>query len=326
MITGGEPQNTFGEVLGPVFARLRELEARQDILSAAVLMTQPWLDVPSLGWSAMVFTDGNSELARMSADELAEMCWSRREKMRVEYYDAEGAIARALAVKGKPVIIADGADATNSGACGDSTNLLRELVGKTIPDCALTIIVDPEAVAHARAAGKGGPFEFAVGGKRDHVFSRPLPVRGEVVSLKPAKYILSGHLGDNLPINMGLAATVRVGDVIVLLVEFAGPGSSPMMYRCVGLEPKEFKIVVVKSPAGFRAEYEPFTAEIILTDCPGCASPRFSELPYRNISRPLWPLDDIADRRSVEWARLAGQVSPDSTNRLGDSGAARKRT
>lgn len=302
MITGGEPQSTAGDVLGPIFARLRQLESRNDILSAAVLMTQPWLDVPRLGWTAMVFTDGDASLAADLTDELAEMCWSRRERLRVEYCGADEAVSRALSVSGKPVIIADGADATNSGACGDSTHLLRALTAREVPGAALTIVVDREAVAHARAVGAGAVFAFPVGGKLDHIFSRPLPLTGEVVSLQSARYILSGHLGDNLPVDMGLSAAVRIGDVTVLLVEFGGPGSSPMMYRCVGLEPEDFKIVVVKSPAGFRAEYEPFAAEIILTDCPGCASPHFAELPYRNMNRPLWPLDDIADRHDVEWA------------------------
>ena len=75
-----------------------------------------------------------------------------------------------------------------------------------------------------------------------------------------------------------------------------------MMYRCVGLEPRDFKIVVVKSPAGFRAAFEPFAAAVILSDCPGCASPHYAELLYRKIDRPLWPIDQIDDRRSVIWA------------------------
>ena len=126
-------------------------------------------------------------------------------------------------------------------------------------------MVDPKAVAHAKSVGPGGMFEFAVGGKRDHIFSRPLAVTGKVISLQPARYLLCGHMGNKLPIDMGLSATVCIGDVTLLLVEYPGPGSSPMMYRCVGLEPKNFKIVIVKSPAGFRAEFEPFAADIILS-------------------------------------------------------------
>jgi len=302
MLTTGEVTNTDGPVLGSVFGRLRELESRPEVLAASVLMVQPWLDVPHVGWTVAIFTDGRAELGRRLAEELAEMCWQRREQMKFEFLGAEASVTEALNFPGKPVIIADGADATNSGAAGDSVHLLEEMLKRDIPEGALTIMVDAEAVAHAKAVGVGGTFRLAVGGKRDNVFSRPLPVTGEVLFLKHANYILSGHCGDNLPIDMGDSAAVRIGDVMLLLVEKPGPGSTPMMYRCVGLEPKDFKIVVVKSPAGFRAEFEPFAAGIVLSACPGCASARLAEMPYGNINRPLWPVDKIDDWRTVEWA------------------------
>jgi len=303
MISVAEAQNSFQPPMAAVYERARELEDAPDVLSAAVLMTQSWLDVPGLGWSAMVATNGAPDAARDLAEELAGMCWQRRRALTVEHLSARESIDAALACPGKPVVIADGADATNSGAGGDSVHLLEEMLKRRIPDGALTIMVDPEAVACARAAGRGGRFSFAVGGKRDNVFSQPLPVTGEVRDVRPARYMLTGHGATNLSVDMGMSAAVRTGDVTLLLVERPGPGSTPLMYRCVGLEPKDHKIVIVKSPAGFRAEFEPFATKIILSDCPGCASPHYKRLPYTQINRPLCPLDPIEDRREAPWAK-----------------------
>lgn len=301
MLVSGEANATTSSTLAPVFKCVRELESREEILSSAILMSQPLIDTDGLGWTVMIFTDDQAQLGGEKANELAEMCWDRHEQLRSEFLDASESVLEALAFNGKPVIIADGADATNSGACGDSTYLLREMIKQPIADGALTIMVDPEAVGYARTVGVSGAFRFAVGGKRDNVFSKPLSVSGKVLSLQRARYVLSGHLGDNLRIDMGNAAVVKINDVTLLLVERSGPGSSPMMYRCVGLEPKDYKMVVVKSPAGFRAEFEPFAAKIILSACPGCASANLEELPYKNLSRPVWPLDEIDDWRSVDW-------------------------
>jgi len=302
MLATGEVMDTTGPVLAPLFRQVREIEAQADVLSAAVLMTNCHLDMPDLGWTTIVCTDDKPDMARRLAEELATTCWLRREELVAgNLLGAKESVAAALACEGKPIVIADGADATNSGACGDSVHLLQELVETSVPDGALTVMIDPQAVAHATTIGVGAGFEFAVGGKRDSVFSKPLPVTGQVISVQPLQYVLSGHLGQNTPVDMGASATVTTGDVTLLLVERTGPGSSPTMYRCVGLEPKDYKIVVVKSPAGFRAEYEPFAAGIILSACPGCASPRLDRMPYRNLGRPVWPLDTPTDRRNVEW-------------------------
>jgi microcystin degradation protein MlrC len=306
MISIAEAQSTALDPLKPIYERVVSLEQEPGVLSSAVLMTQGWLDLPGLGWSTLVVTDGDEERAGRIADELADACWAVRERLTEDFLSARESVDAAIAHRGAPVVIADGADATNSGAGGDSVHLLEEFLTRDIPGGALTIMVDREAVAEAMRVGEGGAFRFAVGGKRDRIFSKPLPVSGKVERIAPARYVLSGHGGHNLPVDMGRSAVVRLRDVTLLLVESPGPGSTPLMYRCVGLEPRAYKIVVVKSPAGFRAEYGPLASLIILADCPGCASPRYERLPYRRISRPLWPLDEIPDWRRVPWMDSGG--------------------
>ncbi len=307
MITGGELQSTFVPPLAPIFEQVVAAENRPEVLSAGILMTQAYLDVPALGWAAMIVTDNRADLGEPLADGLAAQCWPVREQLVMNFLDAPACLDRALQCQGQPAVIADGADATNSGAGGDSIHLLKEMISRRIPGGALTIMVDPQAVAHAQLAGVGGVFAFAVGGKRDRVFSQPMMITGQVAALHDqAGYVLTGHGGNNLKIDMGRAAVIRVADVTLLLVEKPGPGSTPLMYRCVGLEPKNFKVVIVKSPQGFRAEFGPFAADIILSDCPGCASSRFDRLPYRIINRPLWPLDPIDDWSKVAWIRRPG--------------------
>ena len=224
-----------------------------------------------------VITDGTPAAAKEAALELAETVWSRREETRVEMYTAQESVDQALACPGRPVVIADGADATNSGAPGDSTHLLGELMKSEIPEGALTIMVDPRAVLHARNAGTGGFFDADAGGRRDSVFSRPLRVRAPWFVSDRSATCFPGTAGRISP-SIWEKARPCAGDVTILFVEHPGPGSTPMMYRCAGLEPADFKIVIVKSPAGFRAEFEPFAAGIVLSDCPGCASPHYEKL------------------------------------------------
>ena len=43
----------------------------------------------------------------------------------------------------------------------------------------------------------------------------------------------------------------------------------PELFRSQGIEPLRMKIVIVKSPNGFREAYEPFAKAVFLVDTPG---------------------------------------------------------
>jgi microcystin degradation protein MlrC len=58
------------------------------------------------------------------------------------------------------------------------------------------------------------------------------------------------------------------------------------------IRPKDTKIVVVKSPVGFRASYEPFAKAIFILDTPGASPSNLERLEFRKAPRPLFPLDE----------------------------------
>jgi microcystin degradation protein MlrC len=220
----------------------------------------------------------------------------------VERHSPTDVVAKSLAHGGHPIVISDAADATNSGAPGDSTVLLRELIEQQpIPYGAMTFLVDPQAVAHAEQVGVGGAFDTFVGGTLAPEFSEPLRFRGVVERLLPIQFELNGALGRKLPIQMGRSAVVRSGDVTVVFTETGGPGSSPLLYEAAGLKPRECGIVVAKSPTNFRADYDPFVAAAYIADCPGCATPNWSRLKFLNVNQPVWPLQEIAAPEEVQW-------------------------
>ncbi|MBW3542260.1 MAG: M81 family metallopeptidase [Planctomycetes bacterium] len=322
MITAAESHNTFTGPPAPLYRRLQELEREPQVLSAGLYMAMPWFDAPELGWAVTLTTTGDapgadafgssgahdsgSVVSRWSREvnSLRGRCWAWRHAMEdVQRLSPREIVDRALAAERTPVVVGDGADATNSGAPGDSTHLLREFLSRpSIPNGALTFVVDPAAVARARAAGVGGGFDGPVGGTFAPEFSQPVHIRGTVERIGPIEFILHGHISRNLPVKMGIGAVVQSGDVTVLLVETTGPGSTPLLYEAAGVDPRRFRIVVAKSPAGFRADYEPFAGEILLADCPGCATPDWQRLDFQHIDRPLWPLDEI-------YIRFSGTVS-----------------
>lgn len=302
MITAAESHNTFTGVPAPLYRRLQELEKQNGVLTAGLYMAMPWFDCPELGWSVTLTVKEPNDDWQEAVNLLADDAWQLRTKMEsVERFSPAEVVTRALSVTRGTVVIGDGADATNSGSPGDETALLDAFLRHgSIPRGALTFLIDPGAVAAAQKAGEGAPFDCDVGGKLSS-WTEPVRFSGTVEKLLDVKWVLDGHISKNLPIDMGAGAVVRSGDVTVLLCERSGPGSSPRLYETAGLDTRKFGIVVAKSPAGFRADYSSFATEILLADCPGCASPRWNRLPFKNIYRPLWPLDSIDSPNAAEW-------------------------
>ena len=66
----------------------------------------------------------------------------------------------------------------------------------------------------------------------------------------------------------------------------------PALYRSVGLEPRDAKIVVVKSPLQFRDGYGDFARACWVVDTPGPSTARVERLDWRQRARPLFPFED----------------------------------
>ncbi len=305
MFTPAESHNTFKGPPAPLYRRLEALERDPRVLSAGLYMVMPWFDCPKLGWTITLHTDKPDPHWDAVVKEIADDCWKLRPAMcDIERLLPEDVVQQAKSLGVHPIVIGDGADATNSGAPGDSTALLRELLRQQpIPHGAMTFVVDPEAVAAAHQAGVRGDFDLHVGASFSPEFSNPVRVRGTVEKLFRMEFELNGHGGKNMPINMGRAAVVKSGDVSVVFTERSGPGSSPMVYETAGLDPRTCGIVIAKSPSGFRADYEPFCKAVLLADGPGCATPNWPRLKFNRINQPLWPLQEIASPDDVAWCK-----------------------
>jgi microcystin degradation protein MlrC len=273
--------------------RLQEWEADRRILAAGLATVQPWLDIPELGTAVVVVADGDADLARRRCAELAAEVWRRRRDYLPELVSVEEGVRLALAGDGL-VVLSDSADATTSGAPGDSSHVLRELLRHEWRRPALVTLVDPGLVEEGGRRGPGAVFTAALGGKRDRLFSTAVSAEVCVAKLFEARFTLSGHLARNLPIDMGPSAVLRVGNVHIVVTSRSGPHFAPALFEAAGLDPFAAQVLIAKSPCGFRAAYEGRAGAIRVVRAPGCAPPDFWRYPYPHAPRPLWPWDEIA--------------------------------
>ena len=116
-----------------------------------------------------------------------------------------------------------------------------------------------------------------------------------VEHLFDARFILSGHLARNLPIDMGRSTILRCENVHLVVTSRSGPHFAPQLFQAGGLDPFAAQVLVAKSLCGFRAAYAKVAREIMVVAAPGCAPADFWKYDYAQIPRPLWPWDDLQD-------------------------------
>lgn len=299
MILGGSPTLDVLPPMRAIYRRVRRLEREEPkVLSANVLMCHPWLDTDAVGWSSLVVTDGDRDLAERLADELAEAAWAVRDVLPEPFPSAEEAIRKArgarLARKLGAVLVADASDVSTAGAPGDSTAMPRALLEHGEGLVSFVAVRDPD-VARALAPRRVGErVEVEVGGHLDTARQRPLRVCGTLAAVRhdPGH----GH-------RARLSLTPEKGDGRVELVITEGPvfNLKPSFWRDLGLRPHRADLIVVKNFFPFRLFYAAHARKTIYVRTGGTTDLDAAyALPFDG---PIHPRDRVSDWRPTDRRR-----------------------
>jgi microcystin degradation protein MlrC len=269
------------------------MEARPGVVSISIFAGFPLADIHDAGLSIYVVTDGDQARADALADELAAAAWALRREFLHTALPVKDAVARALALDGRPVVLADIADNTGGGAAGDTTEILRELLRVGARSATVACLWDPAAVRACLEAGVGATVSLAVGGKVDPRHGAPLAVTGRVRTLSDGRFVHKGPMFRGLEGRLGPTAVLDVNDVKVILISHRWQTLDPEMIRFVGIDPLGEKILVVKSSIHYRAAFEPIARAILEVDAPGLSSSNLGRFAFTHVRRPIFPLDDI---------------------------------
>lgn len=201
-------------------------------------------------------------------------------------------MCQALARESGTVIFCDSADSTTSGSTGDSTAIFQALL-QAVPteEVALLNVVDPEAVREAIDAGVGAKVRVRVGGKLAPECFSPVSYTGIVKTISDGTFTFKGPGMRGVTHHMGKAVVLIRGGIHLVVMERAVSQWDPQLYRSLGEEPADARIVQVKSPMAFRAAYEGISDEVLIIKAPGAANPDLPSLPWRHLGRPIYPLD-----------------------------------
>lgn len=287
-------QNTYAEPLRSVVAESIRLEEQPGILAASVAGGYQYADVPHVGPSAVVVTDGDPERAQAEAQRLSDCLWDLREQTRLDLPDPATAVANAIRAQEYPVALFDAGDNVLGGSAGDGTAILQELLRQQANGWVVTIS-DPAAVEHAKSAGIDGVFDRYIGGQRDTLHGEPVRIRGIVRSLHSGRYVEAEvrHGGSRFH-DLGHSAVIEVEgstpgvqNLLLLTTLRSHPNSIHQLVSC-GIYPERQNILVAKGTIAPRAAYEPVVKRIVLVDSPGATAVNPARFQYRRARAGLF--------------------------------------
>jgi microcystin degradation protein MlrC len=251
-------------------------------------------DVPEMSARVLVTADGNKEEADHVATEFGQAFIALRGNTEPEYLAPDAAIARALASPA-PVVIADPADNPGGGAPGDNTTLLHCLRAHDVTNACLGPIWDPIAVRLCFQAGLGASFPLRFGGKTGPASADPVDALVTVTGLARDASQSFGPVRSNL----GDCAAIRFDGIDVVLVTRRTQALGLELFRNLGVDPAQRRIIVVKSTNHFMAAYGPIAGTVLYTDAGGAIRHDYRTIPFRKVQRPIWPLDEVTEPRLI---------------------------
>ncbi len=291
--TTKEPMRSFVDDLSA-------MEGKNNVLNAWVGHGFPYGDVPDVGTTMVVVTDGNQQ----QGEELAENLGRRLFSMRDEVCAVPQTLVECLDLAAKaevgPITIADTADNAGGGAPSDSTFFLAEMMKRGIENAAVAPLWDPVAVSICQDAGLHARVKLRIGGKLGAMSGSPVDVEATVLGL--ADEVID-HMGE-VKMSYGAVAAIKVhlgGDesnapetgIDVVLTHNRAQGYSPRVFTEVGVDPLKKKILVVKSTQHFHAGFAPISKQILYAGDLGALPGDMLQIPFQRADTTrLWPFVD----------------------------------
>ncbi len=262
-----------------IMERARRWECRFPGVYVSVAFGFAYADVPDVGATVMVVTDGDRELAERIAQDMSDYIWRMREvfagrKLPAAQEGVERAVEAARAGL-TPVVIADHSDRT-----GGATHILYELMHQGAENFCVATLRDEKNVAMLQAEHRpGDSIHIRVGGYSDSFSGDPVEISGTLESMgeyarEPAAVIRFG-----------------AGNRVILTPQLQQITSTDIFVE-LGVPFEELDIIVLKSRVHFRRGYDEngLAGAIFEIDAPGLGPADLLKLPYKNIPGNIYPL------------------------------------
>ncbi len=90
---------------------------------------------------------------------------------------------------------------------------------------------------------------------------------------------------------LGRSAVLDTGPMEILVTSERHEPFDTGVFTHAGVDPAQKNYIVLKSRQHFRAGFEPILKKVVMVSGPGICSSDYSLFPWKNVRRPIFPLD-----------------------------------
>ncbi len=270
---------------------IKSLEREFDVLAISLLHGFLWSDTPHTSASVVVTTDNNPKKAMDLCRQLSERFFQIKDQPSIDFLPVKETIDQAIEIETGPIVIADIADNPGGGAAGDSTFILEELLKRNISNATVGLLYDPEVVEEARGLGAGEKISIQLGGKFGKTSGRTLSLEATIIKFSSG--VEQHPFEDPVGKSIGDAVALDLGGISIVVNNLRQQTFSMECFTEMGICLTDKRLVVVKSSTHFLASFGKIATAVFYCSTPSTMDINLSKLPYRNLKRPIWPLDNI---------------------------------
>ena len=109
------------------------------------------------------------------------------------------------------------------------------------------------------------------------------------------------QMSRGLTIQMGTTAVLSVGSIDIVVVSKHIEPFDPGCFRSLGIEPTARRHLMLKSRIHYRVGFKPLVREVVECAGVGVCTSDYSQVTFKNVRRPIYPLDlGVNSRERIE--------------------------
>jgi len=272
-------------------------EADGTVLNASVLGGWPLADIPHVGVHGVVIADRRTQTNAGQAllHDMMALTWERRDQFFFQVEPIAKSVAAAKAMTEGPIVLADHGDVAGSGGSTDVPVVLAEVIAQGLENVCAGPFWDPATVAQMQAAGVGAEVTVQLGGNTDFpaigLKGAALELTGVVRCITDGTFTVTGPKNTGVREQIGRAAVLDTGTIEIVISEHRHEPYDLGVFTHAGIDPSRKSYILLKTRQHFRAGFEPIMKDVVMISGPGICTSDYSLFPWKNVRRPVYPLD-----------------------------------